>query len=519
MNSQASIHRRATFLVALAGFVAVSAVVCIATVLKTGGTLTYVLDDTYIHLAMARNFADYLSWGMVPHVFEASSSSPGWVLLVAGFFKLFQPLGEWWPLIINASAAAGVIAIFAWKQDLIVIRRSSSPLGVAAVFILPSLLFLPALLLVGMEHTLHTLIVLLLFLQTARLLRESDNQRSLAVYALLLLAATALRFESAFLAFGLGMVLLYKRHFIAFVISGIVPAAVIGLDGWINLAHGRYFLPNSIIEKSAVLGSNGIGSLIPHWQVFVQQVVSDQFLVVLLLFAVFAIIRGVSLRPLWIAWAIAALLHCTYAQVGWFDRYQAYLVISGVFLLFRSYGEVELVSQQIKAAVLAIILILIPVPKYSLIAAAPLWAQSQYLVQNQVGRFMAQYYQGQAVMTEDIGHVTWEHSQGGLLDMWALADFDVLKSQMGHYWNADYMTQLAQQDNVRVLAEYTPEFDFLVPHGFVKVAVWPLPDPDKGVAEAVVWWAPDEQSAQAMRRQMREFIPTLPAGDTGYIIQ
>ena len=42
----------------------------------TNGTFMYPLDDTFIHMALAKNLAFYGNWGMNRYAFASASSSP-----------------------------------------------------------------------------------------------------------------------------------------------------------------------------------------------------------------------------------------------------------------------------------------------------------------------------------------------------------------------------------------------------------------------------------------------------------
>ena len=64
------IDRRRTFWVACAGLALVTAALMVAIVVLTRGTLTYIIDDAYIHLSMARTFATTGTWGVVPGDWE-----------------------------------------------------------------------------------------------------------------------------------------------------------------------------------------------------------------------------------------------------------------------------------------------------------------------------------------------------------------------------------------------------------------------------------------------------------------
>ena len=61
------------------------------------GNLIYPLDDTYIHLAIAKNFVLHGVWGVTKYAFTSSISSPFFTLLVAIAFRL-TGVQEWVPL-------------------------------------------------------------------------------------------------------------------------------------------------------------------------------------------------------------------------------------------------------------------------------------------------------------------------------------------------------------------------------------------------------------------------------------
>ena len=67
----------------------------------TGGVFAYALDDAYIHMAMAQNFAEHGVWGPTRYEFVSASSSPLWTATLAGLFAA-TGVHELWPLLLNA---------------------------------------------------------------------------------------------------------------------------------------------------------------------------------------------------------------------------------------------------------------------------------------------------------------------------------------------------------------------------------------------------------------------------------
>jgi len=298
------------------------------------------------------------------------------------------------------------------------------------------------------------------------------------------------------------------RRIVAFAVSAIAPAAIILTIGLVDVAHGQYFLPNSIVEKTHLLSSTILGAVIPDLRWMWTNLSSDPFMLAVIGFGVIAVAQGVRLRGVWVAWLIATFFQATYAQFGWYERYQAYLLIAGVLLALRSAPEMRLFQVRSRQVIaVAAMLLLLPLVKYWNIVGGPNAAANQFSQQHQMAQFLSRYYDGKTMMANDIGHVTWLHS-GGLVDMWALGSFDVLAAQRNGYYNATFMTALAAQRHVAAVAEYSPSFDFLVPHGFAKVATWHLRDAGDPRWQAIVFWAP-AADAPAMRSHMREFIATM----------
>src|SRR4051794_11145603 len=55
----------------------------------TGGIFSYPLDDTFIHMQVAKNLALHGNWGINGHDFGSASSSPLYTVILALLIKIF----------------------------------------------------------------------------------------------------------------------------------------------------------------------------------------------------------------------------------------------------------------------------------------------------------------------------------------------------------------------------------------------------------------------------------------------
>lgn len=73
---------------------------CLRSIRINDGHLVYALDDTYIHMAIAKNVVQCHVWGVTPFGFTSTSSSLLWTaLLSAIYFSISVTI--WAPLVLN----------------------------------------------------------------------------------------------------------------------------------------------------------------------------------------------------------------------------------------------------------------------------------------------------------------------------------------------------------------------------------------------------------------------------------
>lgn len=313
-----------------AGSVALVALACART---TGGDLVYVLDDAYIHLAMGRTLAESGVWGLNANTPGAASSSPLWTLLLAALSLVFGAQ-TWLPLALNM-LAAGALALAAdfWLRELSLSPRWRIAAIAAVIIIGP----VGPLAMTGMEHVAHAAAVLLLLALALR--HNPAPPLSLGLAAAL---ATGFRYESAFVAAALALVMVLRGDRRRAVALFIGPTVVVLGVGMLQLHAGEGLRPNSLIVKAVAFSLAAIGDWL-RWKAFgaVQgafeaPILGLPLLAFLLTWAAASRTRDheasaevtIAMRSA-AALAVAMLLHITLARTGWFHRYEAYLLIWG----------------------------------------------------------------------------------------------------------------------------------------------------------------------------------------------
>lgn len=207
----------------------------------TGNNFTFPLDDTYITMAVAKNIALHGVLGTSRFRFASATSCPGFLLLLAGAFRLTGPT-EWWPLAL--SLGFGLLTlVMAWR----LLGDVGAIPGFLALMAIVLLTPLHVLGLLGMEHTLH-LALSLAFLNVVGWILA---RRQFPSWGALLLtsAMVSVRFEGLFMAAVACLLFLVQKQMRAAVALGIAAVAPVATYGVFSVLHGGYWLANSIALK------------------------------------------------------------------------------------------------------------------------------------------------------------------------------------------------------------------------------------------------------------------------------
>lgn len=495
----------------MAAYLATTAAV-VAAVVAWVGRLTYTLDDAAIHLGMADRLAHDGTWGVVAGRFESASSSPLWTVLVAAGVRVTGPAADWVPLVLNVAAGAAVVWVLAQGQRSVRPGRARPVDAATTIVLVVAVLFLPGLAIVGMEHTLHVALVLAAVLCVHRWVLDLPGPRPAVTYALVALGSLT-RFETAFVAVGLALALVvvdrprWRRRAAAVTASSAVPIAAFCA---FNRAMGGGWLPNSLLVKGQVPGEVGDDSVTPA--ALLERAATDPLLLVLVAAAAVYVVmrgrRGPAFVPA-LTLVVATLLHVALADVGWYERYQAYLLGVGAYVLLAVIAELP--ARTVPRALLAVCVVgvVLAIPKLQHTIVAPRAADDMHRQQYQAGQFLARYYDGQPVATDQLGYIGYLH-HGPLTDFAGLGDHEVLErrddSMVRDLWEA-----LEQERGFRVVVVYDVSGGN-APEGWIRVGQWRIDGARTiGVTRNLVFYATDPHEVGPLRQHLADFEPVMAA--------
>ena len=441
------------------------------------GEISYTVDDCYIHGTLSKNLSAHGSFGIVPGEFAAASSSPLWTILLAIMFLVTGP-------------QAWVMALLATLFGALTIERTNSlmkSLDVGAaervIVVVAALAYAPMLPIIstGMEHTLHTWTMVGLFVCLVGVSRGTTRPGVLFVWAAL---AAGARYESLFVLPPLLIWLALRRKWRCAFELGIGMAVPVMGFAIYSLLHGGYLLPNSLMLK---------GNLGSAWKIKAFRVmIENQYLAVLVgllsLATVAAFLHrrrtGENLAWLPVSVIVTILIHLQLAQLGWFYRYEGYLIVLG---LTAAATLLPLLRNWLRGRPLAVTL-----PIYILIAFATLplaWRadRANREIVHAAGNIHDQQVQmagvarhlgkNARIAVNDLGAVSFL-SDASVLDLIGLGDNSLARAKISHEYGAAKLKSRLQETRTDFVICYPSWFgkpDNL-PETLIPVETWHLDD-------------------------------------------
>jgi hypothetical protein len=126
-----------------------------------------------------------------------------------------------------------------------------------------------------------------------------------------------------------------------------------------------------------------------------------------------------------------------------------------------------------------------------------------------MGRFLRQYYQGQAVAASDIGAIDYL-ADIKLLDLAGLGTVETAGAFLRGTYDDVFLRQLARAKRVKIAVTYESIFGGGPPAAWVVVGKWRIPLNVVCYGDTVTFFAVDPSEAPRLRQHLLDFSHKLP---------
>jgi hypothetical protein len=197
-----------------------------------------------------------------------------------------------------------------------------------------------------------------------------------------------------------------------------------------------------------------------------------------------------------IIFVLNLLSHMLLARVGWFYRYEAYLVCEGLIALsLYLFRHSQIQSQNaernnkrfsvvLKNNWIIIVMMIIELCARA-IPAFPLYLKASidlYRQQYQVAHFIGKYFPNGTLVINDIGAIGFYNNGIKIVDLVGLATTEVLKARLNGQFNSLFADQIARKSGCDFIAIYDQVLNKVggIPKTWVKVGTWTDPTSKQG---------------------------------------
>jgi len=487
---------------------------------QASGHFGYPLDDTYIHMAMARHFVQHGWWGVSLYGFSSASSSPLWTLLIASSFKL-AGIKDWMPALLSLLSASATSFLIYFKLKKIFRPVWSMIISIIIIGITP----LPIIGLLGLEHGLHCFLTTWLIFLSADYLQDTPS-RGAPFISLPLLATflTATRYEGLFLIGTAALLFIIRGRLLEGIVIGVSGLLPVAIYGWISVSKGWYFLPNTILLKgNFTLFSER------NWRLFAERLSTNlekgpHLMILILLLSGLYIINKIKKSDYAMAASLAflfiltATLHFLFAATGWFYRYEAYLLFTGmaiIAILARSFIKLSWKEKGFLICLAIIFSVAATFPTFAARAIRayreyPMAIKNVYEQQYQMALFVRQFYERKIVAANDIGAINY-YADVYTLDLAGLASKEILEAKRENIFNKEFLRTTIAKTQPDIIIIYKSWFHQLIPPDWNEIGRWRIKNNVACGSDEVSFFTPLTNQERPAINNLKAFSLFLPA--------
>lgn len=483
---------------------------------KTNDYFTYPLDDTYIHLAMAKNFKNHKVIG-INGEFSSTTSSPFFTVLISLLFLIFGIRVEI-PLILNIFISFLILTYIFFLLKKYFNYYYVLLFCILFYFIIP----IPTLIFSGLEHLLHILFCMIFLNKTVEFI-VLDKKNNLSLFILSIFCIST-RYESIFFIFPLLLLFLWKKNLkgALLVLSG--TALPVILYGVYSLVKGWLFLPSSIFLKGYLFHFGSIKKI--FFQVgekVYNELLTNPYLVPILLLCLFSLYHlnkkieffKSKTQSLSFILFFNIIFHLHFSRTGYLYRYEAYIMAISFLLFIYFLNEYKIESKLgiiSKIAFFIIVLLgILPIiiRGYNGIFDIPNASKNIYEQQIQMAKFLQRYYEMDWVGVNDIGAVCFFKEK--VLDIWGLGNIDITKKMIERKYNKEYLLKKIFEMDIKALVIYEKTFEYLggTPEGLLCAGKWQIKNNKVCGYDTISFYA-REKDFPNLIKNLRDFLKELP---------
>ncbi|WP_312075251.1 hypothetical protein [Chryseobacterium sp.] len=507
-----------TYIISLFIFLVICAGYYFSTLKSTDGHYVYVIDDAYIHLAMAKNFALHDVWGVTKYKFSSSSSSPLFTFLIGILIKIFGN-NDLIPLVFNFIFSGGIVFIL--NKFFSGLFTSHLKIIVANIF---TLLFVTLHLQVlsGMEHVFQVFVFALNIFCFYKLKQQSWAKYGFYISLLLL---GLIRFESMFyfvcLAFLFVLIKDWKTGFLV-LLCGFLPILAFCI---FNHSQSGYWFPNSVLVKGTAIHFN------EKFTSDVYYIIKDKFLFSRSLYKIGFFPILISMFFVWkdrakpyidilrqnfllIVLSATFVLHCMFAETRYLFRYEAYLIVGFSMTIFERTSRDFVLNDffKTKNGLLSILLLanvgLMGYKTYMSHNMLSYGIKNIYEQQVQSAKFLHTYYNDAKVVANDIGAVTY-FTDIHLLDIVGLGSVETIPFNGNEvtfdYRFKNFLTKYTAENKFDVAIVYDHWFNGQIPDTWKKAAELKIHDNVNAAGSTVSVYSINDKDFDSLQKNIRNF--------------
>ncbi|WBV55627.1 hypothetical protein PFY10_15490 [Chryseobacterium daecheongense] len=492
----------------------------IVSISKTDGQYVYPLDDAYIHLAIARNFALHDVWGITRYGFSSTSSSPLFTFMISFLIQVFGNHDQI-PLYFNITFALGILYFLSMYYGE-TFRNVKNTVLATLVTLFFAVLHLQVL--SGMEHVFQ---VFLFIVNMYSFSNWNKSRMAVPAFYLSLILMGLVRFESMFYFVILAGVLITVKKWknaLGVLIAGFVPVL---LFCYFNYQQDGYFFPNSVVVKGTQL------TLGPEMFMRLKTIFLDHLflnksfykigifpILISIVFICRDTIRNKSLKEMiikdffLIVFSLLMICHAMFADLKGMFRYEAYILIgfcmaiipriSALFSNYKSYIKGE------KLITILVIMNILLLFYKSWFADRILenGGKNIYEQQIQSARFLHTYYNTSKVVANDIGAISY-YTDIHLLDIVGLGSVEMIpftadKRNLDEEFE-NFLIQYTTNNKYEIAVIYDEWFQGHIPRNWKKIAVLKIKNMIAVSKDEVSIYALEQTNPETLRRNIRDF--------------